>query len=95
MAERFIGELTETGCTLAEMQAIDGKPRVDIPQDRRVLLKLPTFESASRLAARSRMLGGYHISTDNDVGHAYGQRLADYCWKRYQSYFDGTARGGD
>ena len=88
---RSCGELTETDCTVAEMMARDGVPAKDAPHDRTVRLKLPTFSATAAMAARSRMLGGYHIATDNNVGLEVGEKVARYSWPIYQSYFDGTA----
>jgi hypothetical protein len=90
IAIRTAGELTETQCTVGEMQARDGKPS-SAKDDREVRLKLPTFTSAAELAAVSRMLGGYHIATDNRVGLRIGRQIADYSWPRYKAYWDGTA----
>jgi len=88
---RKSGELTDPGCTVAQMQARDGKPAMSLKDDREVRLKLPTFSAAAEMAALSRMLGGYHIATDNNVGLAVGRKIADYSWPKYQAYFDGTA----
>jgi hypothetical protein len=92
---RSCGELTETDCTVAEMQARDGVPAADAPHDRTVRLKLPTFSSTAEMAALSRMLGGYHIATDNHVGLDVGRKIAVYSWPKYQAYFDGTAPVAD
>ncbi len=54
-------------------------------------MKLPTFTAAAQLAALSRMLGGYHIPTDNDTGLKIGREIADFSWSKYQAYWDGTA----
>jgi hypothetical protein len=89
---RACGELTETDCTVAEMQARDGVPAADAPHDRTVRLKLPTFSATAEMAARSRMLGGYHIASDNEVGLRVGREIATYSWPIYQSYFDGSAK---
>lgn len=90
IAIRTAGELTETQCSVGEMQAKDGKP-AELPNEREVRLKLATFSDAAKLAARSRMLGGYHISTDNNVGLEIGKKLADYSWPKYEAYWNGTA----
>jgi hypothetical protein len=74
------------------MQARDGVPAADAPHDRTVRLKLPTFSATAEMAARSRMLGGYHIASDNEVGLRVGREIATYSWPIYQSYFDGTAK---
>ncbi len=90
VAIRTSGELTEMQCTVAEMQARDGKP-APLPNDREVKLPLATFSDAAKLAAVSRMLGGYHISTDNNVGLRIGREIADFSWAKYQAYWNGTA----
>ncbi len=41
------------------------------------------------------MLGGYHISTDNNVGLEIGRKLADYSWPKYEAYWNGTATPRD
>jgi hypothetical protein len=43
------------------------------------------------MAGLSRLLGGYHIQSDNLEGLRLGRAVADYSWRRYQAYFDGTA----
>ena len=53
-------------------------------------LQLPTFSATADLAALSRMLGGYHIRTDNETGLKTGRKIAVYEWPIVQSYFDGT-----
>lgn len=92
VAIRHAGELTEVGCSVAEMQAHDGKPATGLPEDREVRLSLPTFSATAEMAALSRMMGGYHIATDNNVGLDVGRRIAEWSWPRYQAYFDGTAK---
>jgi hypothetical protein len=67
-------------CELTEMKAGDYQ-----------VLDLPTFSATAEMAARSRALGGYHISIDNDVGLKVGRELATWSWPRYQAYFQGTA----
>ncbi len=93
VAVRACGELTETECTVAEMQARDGVPAEDAPKGREVRLPLATLSEVAEMAAQSRLLGGYHIRSDNDVGLEHGRRIADFTWPVYESYFDGTARG--
>ncbi len=90
VAIRTAGELTETQCTVGEMQARDGKP-ANLPNEREVRLPLATFTDTAKLAAYSRMLGGYHIATDNNIGLDIGKKLADYSWPIYQAYWNGTA----
>jgi hypothetical protein len=94
VALRKAGELTELGCSVGQMQALEGKP-ADLKDDRQVRLKLSTFTAAAEMAALSRALGGYHIPTDNTVGLEVGRRIAAWSWPRYQAYFDGSAKVGD
>lgn len=56
-----------------------------------ITLKLPTFSATAQMAAESRLLGGYHIRADNEVGFTVGTQVGEYCWKQYSAYFDGTA----
>ena len=58
-------------------------------------MPLATFSAAAEMAALSRMLGGYHITTDNDTGLKIGKQIADYVWPKYQAYWDGTAKPRD
>jgi hypothetical protein len=88
---RKAGELTEAEFTTAEMQAVDGRPATDVPTCKEIRLALPTFTATAEMAAISRLWGGYHIRTDNDVGMDMGRKIADYCWPKYKAYFDGTA----
>ena len=56
----------------------------------KVVLQLPTFSATAEMAALSRMLGGYHIRTDNETGLKTGRAIGDYEWPIFQQYFDGT-----
>ena len=56
-----------------------------------ITLKLPTFSATAQMAAGSRLLGGYHIRADNEVGFTVGTQVGEYCWKQYSAYFNGTA----
>lgn len=91
VAIRRAGELTELGCSVPEMQARGGAPAADLKDDREVRLRLATFSAAAEMAALSRMLGGYHIATDNHVGLDVGRKIAVWSWPRYRAYFEGTA----
>lgn len=55
-----------------------------------VSLPLPTFSASAELAGISRVLGGYHIQTDNIEGLKMGRSVATWDWKIIQTYFDGT-----
>lgn len=91
VAERVAGELTEANCTSFEMQAIDGVVPPDVPASKEVRLALPTFSATAEMAAESRMLGGYHIRSDNDDGLVLGRDMAAACWPRYRAHWEGTA----
>ncbi|MEZ6184756.1 MAG: vanadium-dependent haloperoxidase [Planctomycetota bacterium] len=92
VAERVAGELTESDCTSFEMQAIEGIPAQDVPESKQVRLALPTWSSVAEMAAESRMLGGYHIRTDNDHGLVLGRDMAAACYPRYAAFWEGTAQ---
>jgi hypothetical protein len=91
VAVRRAGELTELGCSVPQMQARAGVPDAGLKDDPLVRLPLPTFSATAEMAALSRMLGGYHIAADNNVGLEVGRRVAVHCWPRYRAYFDGSA----
>jgi hypothetical protein len=91
VAVRMAGELTELGCSVREMQALNGKPALYLKDDREVRLRLPTFSATAEMAALSRCMGGYHIATDNVVGLEVGRAIGSYSWPRYQAYFNGSA----
>jgi hypothetical protein len=94
VAKRVAGELTSEGpahCTVYEMQTVDGVVPPDVPETRDVDLPLPTFSETARMAAESRLLGGYHIRADNDDGLALGKKIGAYAWPQYRKYWEGTA----
>jgi hypothetical protein len=86
------GYMTEAGFSPAQMQARDGKPATDVPASKVVRLFLPSFTATAEMAAFSRLLGGYHIRTDNEQGLILGRQIAMYSWPKYQAYFNGTAK---
>lgn len=61
------------------------------PMDEPVLLELPTFTATAEMAGISRVMGGYHIQSDNIAALELGRRVANLSWPRYQAYFEGTA----
>jgi hypothetical protein len=89
---RTAGALTEPGFACELMQAIDGKPYHQKGLTCDVALKLPTFSATAEMAGISRVMGGYHIQTDNVEGLKLGRKLAEFEWPRIQAYFDGTAK---
>jgi|CXWL01.1.fsa_nt_gi hypothetical protein len=86
------GKWTEADCPPSSMQSRDGKPAVDAPDSADVILNLPTFSATAEMAGISRIMGGYHIQSDNIVGLAMGRRLAESTWATFLAYFDGTAQ---
>lgn len=91
---RKAGEITEEGFSCKKMQQLDGRPLVELMGDVHatcdVTLQLPTFTEVSELAGISRVLGGYHIQSDNIAGLKLGRDVAGYLWPKFQKYFDGT-----
>ena len=88
---RHAGELTEPGISCEVKQQMNGKPAVGITRDGTVTLKMPTFTATAEMAGISRVLGGYHIQSDNTAGLELGRKVALYVWPITKSYFDGTA----
>ncbi|HSO34288.1 MAG TPA: vanadium-dependent haloperoxidase [Labilithrix sp.] len=56
-----------------------------------VILLMPTFTETANMAGKSRVMGGYHIQSDNVEGLKLGRSVATYSWPKYEAYFDGTA----
>jgi hypothetical protein len=89
---RRAGDLTEPGVECRIMQMRDGRPALDRGLTCDVALRLPTFSATAEMAGISRVMGGYHIQSDNVEGLRLGRRVADFVWQRTRAYFDGTAR---
>jgi hypothetical protein len=87
--ERMAGSLTEPGFKCADIQMINGKMSVDQHASCAAVLKLPTFSEVSEMAALSRLMGGYHIRTDNDKGLVMGRQVADHLWPQFDALFNG------
>jgi hypothetical protein len=51
-----------------------------------VTLKFPTFTQTANMAGLSRVLGGYHIQSDNIEGLRLGRNVAAVIWKKYLKY---------
>jgi hypothetical protein len=85
------GEATEPGAKVAQMQAIDGKPPVGLGDDKTVIVMMPTLSGTAEMAGQSRIMGGYHIQSDNMFGLKLGRDVARFSWPKYQAYFNGTA----
>ncbi|HYB99085.1 MAG TPA: vanadium-dependent haloperoxidase [Candidatus Limnocylindrales bacterium] len=86
---RKAGSLTEAH---ADCVAISGgtgqRPDSDTSCD--ITLELPTFEATAQMAGISRVMGGYHIQSDNTAGLDLGRKVADFTWPRIRAYFDGV-----
>ncbi|WP_373058856.1 vanadium-dependent haloperoxidase [Zunongwangia sp. H14] len=54
--------------------------------EKEVILKFPTFTEAAEMAGISRVLGGYHIQSDNLAGLKLGRDVAHETWKFYQKH---------
>ena len=86
---RRAGAFTEKGATHAAMMSLDGKPAAGSEASCDVVLKLPTFTATAEMAGLSRVMGGYHIQSDNVAGLALGKKVADEDWKRTDALFRG------
>ncbi|MEZ4810007.1 MAG: vanadium-dependent haloperoxidase [Allomuricauda sp.] len=51
-----------------------------------VTLKFPTFTKTAEMAGISRVLGGYHIQSDNIAGLELGRDVAHEAWKFYRKH---------
>jgi hypothetical protein len=86
------GALTgEQGIAPGIVLSTDGRPPKDAPMTNQVSLECPTFSSTAQMAGISRVMGGYHIQSDNLAGLDLGKKVAEHTWPRYQAHFDGTA----
>lgn len=54
-----------------------------------VTITFPTFTQAADMAGFSRVLGGYHIQSDNIEGLRLGRHVANAAWKKYFSHING------
>jgi hypothetical protein len=96
LEHRKAGVLTEPGFDCKVIMMRDGKlPPGHEKLTCDVALQLRTFSATAEMAAVSRLWGGYHIRTDNEVGLVCGRKVADYSWPKYQEYFNGTAKVRD
>lgn len=51
-----------------------------------VVLEFPTFTETANMAGISRVLGGYHIQSENLEGLKLGRSVANNVWKKYLKY---------
>jgi PAP2 superfamily len=59
-----------------------------------VVLKFPTFTETANMAGLSRVLGGYHIQSDNVEGLKLGRSVAEVVWRKYSRHV-GEGRVGE
>lgn len=90
--QRTAGAITEQGFDCKAMQAVHGKMDADDKLTCDVALRLPTFSAVAEMAGISRVMGGYHIQSDNVEGLKMGRSVAQYLWPKCQAYFNGTAK---
>ena len=51
-----------------------------------VILRFPTFSQTADMAGLSRVLGGYHVQSDNVEGLKLGRSVGRFAWRRYLHY---------
>ncbi len=54
-----------------------------------VILEFATLTQTAEAAGKSRVLGGYHIATENTVGLELGARVAERVWSKYRLLREG------
>ncbi|MBL7942809.1 MAG: vanadium-dependent haloperoxidase, partial [Flavobacteriales bacterium] len=54
-----------------------------------VTLEMPTFSATADMAGFSRVLGGYHIQSDNLVGLELGRKVGNYTWQFCLTHING------
>ncbi|MBP6389739.1 MAG: vanadium-dependent haloperoxidase [Flavobacteriales bacterium] len=60
-----------------------------------ITLDFPTFSSTAEQAGFSRVLGGYHIQTDNVEGLTLGRKVADVVVAKCMAHIEGKAKRAD
>ena len=68
---------------------VDGKLTVAQQATCDAVLKMPTFSEVAEMAALSRLMGGYHIRTDNEVGVTMGRKVSEHLWPKFKALFEG------
>jgi hypothetical protein len=49
-----------------------------------VVLRFPSFTETANMAGISRVLGGYHIQSENTEGLKLGRQVAAAVWEKYR-----------
>ncbi|MCA1563245.1 MAG: vanadium-dependent haloperoxidase [Acidobacteria bacterium] len=86
-----VGSLTEPGIPCYLVQQVEGEPLPPEDLSCEVTISLPTFSATAEAAGFSRILGGFHIQSDNLAGLELGRQIADHDWDVIRSYFEGRA----
>lgn len=84
------GSLTEPGYDCRTIQMYDGRIPENAEQSCNITLTFPTLSGVAELAGLSRIMGGYHIQTDNIEGLKLGRLVGDYVWPKLKGYFKET-----
>lgn len=72
-----------------EVKVVPGLATESITAADTVTLVLPTFTEAANMAGQSRVLGGYHIQSDNIEGLKLGRNVAEVVWNKYIEHTEG------
>ena len=89
--KRTAGMMTEADFACEVIQMRLGQSPSDAKLTCDVALDLPTFSATAEMAGISRVMGGYHIQSDNIAGLDLGRKVAAFSFPIIQTYFDGTA----
>jgi hypothetical protein len=73
-------DIRTPGVLTEEDLICDGKPCS-------VELDLPTFTATAEMAGISRIMGGYHIQSDNIHGLDMGRKIARHIWPKIKAHF--------
>jgi hypothetical protein len=57
-----------------------------------VILRFESFTQTANMAGISRVLGGYHIQSDNIEGLKLGRNITGYIWKKYRLHIGEPVR---
>jgi hypothetical protein len=87
--KHIAGSATEPDATVAQMQSVNGRAPVGLGETKEVVLMMATLSGTAEMAGLSRIMGGYHIRSDNVEGLKLGRAVALYSWDKYQAYFQG------
>jgi len=69
-----------------EVRIVAGSITEPSYQGKNVTIKMPTFTETANIAGYSRILGGYHIKSDNKAGLELGRNVAREVWLFYMQH---------